>query len=128
MTIIVNQPERQPDAAAIITDHQPALDALCQRLGVKTLEIFGSATTERFDTTQSDLDFIVTFADERFGTLADRYLTFADALEQLFQRPVDLLTERSLRNPYFIAEVNRTRRKVYEQLETTTNDKKTRSH
>ena len=115
MTTIVNQRERQPDAVAIITDHQPALDMLCQHFGVKTLEIFGSAMTERFDATNSDLDFIVTFADECFGTLADRYLTFADALEQLFQRPVDLLTERSLRNPYFITEVNRTRRKVYEQ-------------
>ena len=106
MTTIVDQCERQPDAAVIITDHQPALDALCQRFGVKTLEIFGSATTARFDTTQSDLDFIVTFADEHFGSLAD-------ALEQLFQQPVDLLTERS--NPYFIAEVHRARRKVYEQ-------------
>lgn len=115
MTTIVNRPERQLTTATIITDYQPALDALCQRFGVRTLEIFGSATTAHFDATRSDLDFIVTFADERFGTLADRYLTFADALEQLFQRPVDLLTERSLRNPYFIAEVNRTRQKIYEQ-------------
>jgi uncharacterized protein len=115
MAINVASPEREVDPVPIIADHQPALEALCQRFQVKTLEIFGSATTARFDATQSDLDFIVTFANERFGTLADRYLTFADALEQLFQRPVDLLTERSLRNPYFIAEVNRTRRKVYEQ-------------
>ena len=115
MVIDVTAPKRNVEAALILADHQPALDALCQHVGVKTLEIFGSATTARCDATQSDLDIIVTFADERFGTLADRYLTFADALEELFQRPVDLLTERSLRNPYFIAEVNRTRRKVYEQ-------------
>jgi uncharacterized protein len=99
----------------IIVERQQQLEALCKRFHVKKLEVFGSVMTQHFDADQSDLDFIVTFADESFGTLADRYLNFADALEQLFQRPVDLLTERSLRNPYFVREVNRTRQKVYEQ-------------
>jgi len=108
----------QAPAVAVITEHQQALETLCQRFQVKKLEVFGSVVTQKFDADHSDLDFIVTFADEAFGTLADRYFTFADALERLFQRPVDLLTERSLRNPYFIEEVNRTRQKVYEQPNT----------
>ena len=108
----------QAPAVAVITEHQQALETLCQRFQVKKLEVFGSVVTQKFDADHSDLDFIVTFADEEFGTLADRYFTFADALERLFQRPVDLLTERSLRNPYFIEEVNRTRQKVYEQPNT----------
>ncbi|MBX3012805.1 MAG: nucleotidyltransferase domain-containing protein [Caldilineaceae bacterium] len=99
----------------MIVNQRKELDALCRRFDVKTLEVFGSAATTHFDATTSDLDFIVSFANESFGALADRYLGFAEALEQLFQRPVDLLTERSLRNPYFIQEVNRTRQKVYEQ-------------
>ncbi len=104
----------------LIAVHEDELTALCRRFNVRKLEIFGSATTKRFDVVQSDLDFIVSFADESFGTLADRYLSFAEALEHLFERPVDLLTERSLRNPYFIQEVNRTRQKIYEQPDSQT--------
>lgn len=99
----------------IITNHQQEIVALCQRFKVKKLEVFGSVLTPRFDTMSSDIDFIVAFADESFGTLADRYLDLAEALERLFQRPVDLITERSIRNPYFVQEINRTRQKVYEQ-------------
>ncbi len=101
--------------SSIVTAHQHELELLCQRFNVKKLEIFGSAVTSHFDIEKSDLDFIVAFADESFGTLADRYLNLAEALEQLFRRPVDLLTERSIRNPYFVQEVNNTRQKVYEQ-------------
>lgn len=118
MTIVISPAYKQAPAITIIAEHQVALEQLCQRFQVKKLEVFGSGMTKQFDAAQSDLDFIVTFVDEAFGTLADRYFTFADALEQLFQRPVDLLTERSLRNPYFIEEVNRTRQKVYEQSDT----------
>ena len=99
----------------VITNHKDELTQLCLRFNVRRLEVFGSAATSRFSAAHSDLDFIVSFADESFGTLADRYLNLAEALEQLFQRPVDLLTERSLRNPFFIQEVNRTRQKIYEQ-------------
>lgn len=99
----------------LIATQADELEALCRRFEVKKLEIFGSATTPQFDIVNSDLDFIVAFANESFGTLADRYLDFAEALEQLFQRRVDLLTERSLRNPYFLQEVNRTRQKIYER-------------
>lgn len=99
----------------VLVNHQREVAALCRQFNVARLEIFGSAATPRFDPQRSDLDFIVTFADETFGTLADRYFNLAAALEKLFQRPVDLLTPRSLRNPYFIQEVNRTRQTLYEQ-------------
>ncbi|MEZ4705839.1 MAG: nucleotidyltransferase domain-containing protein [Caldilineaceae bacterium] len=99
----------------VISNHRDEIRQLCRRFNVRTLEVFGSAATPRFDAEHSDLDFIVSFADESFGTLADRYLDLAEALEHIFERPVDLLTERSLRNPYFIQEVNQTRQTIYEQ-------------
>ena len=76
------------------------LPALCRRFGVARLDIFGSAVTGRFDPARSDLDFLVTFdpASEA-GGLRD-YFAFADALEGLFGRRVDLLSEQSLGNPY----------------------------
>ena len=39
----------------------PALFALCQRLGVQQLHLFGSAVTDRFDPARSDVDAVVSF-------------------------------------------------------------------
>jgi len=78
------------------------------------LEVFGSAVTESFDPDTSDLDFIVDFADRSPG-YADRYLALAEALEGLFNRNVDLVTERSLSNPYFTDSVDKTRMVLYDQ-------------
>jgi predicted nucleotidyltransferase len=101
---------------AIIEDKRTALAALCRRYGVERLYLFGSAALGRFDARHSDLDFLVSFANrEPTGEYADRYLGFADDLEQLFGRPVDLVTEQSIRNPYFRSEVESTRQLVYEQ-------------
>jgi hypothetical protein len=49
------------------------------------------------------------------GEYADRYLDLAEALEKLFKRPVDLVTEQSIHNPYFQQEIETTRQLVYEQ-------------
>lgn len=46
---------------------------------------------------------------------ADRYLTLAEELERLFDVPVDLVTEESIRNPYLQREIEETRQLVYGQ-------------
>lgn len=98
----------------LIEHNRPAVAELCRRFKVRRLDLFGSAATSAFDAEMSDLDFVVSFADTTPGTYADRYLDFAEALERLFQRKVDLLTERSLRNPYCRQAVETTRQPVYE--------------
>ncbi len=87
---------------------------LCRRYGVERLYLFGSAATGRFRPASSDLDFIVEMTDRQaHAAYADRYLAFAEELERLFGRPVDLITEQSIRNPYFRHEVESTRELVY---------------
>ena len=72
--------------------------------------------SDRFDTETSDLDFLVRFADRTpSGEYADRHLGFAEDLEQLFGRRVDLVTEQSIRNPYLRREIEATRQLIYEQ-------------
>ncbi len=101
---------------AIIEQRKTALAELCRRYGVERLFVFGSAVLGRFDPQHSDLDFLVRFSDRApTGEYADRYLGFADALEDLFGRPVDLVTEESIRNPFFRREVEATRQLLYEQ-------------
>jgi predicted nucleotidyltransferase len=96
-----------------IQPHEAELHALCRTCGVERLALFGSATSEAFDAAASDLDVTVRFADTSPG-YADRYLDFAEALEELFGRDVDLVTERSISNPYFRQSVDATREVVYD--------------
>jgi predicted nucleotidyltransferase len=99
---------------SLIDQHRSELDRLCRESRVRRLDLFGSAASGDFDAATSDLDFIVTFADTGPG-YANRYLAFAEALEALFGRRVDLLTERAIRNPIFRRSVERTRECIYEQ-------------
>lgn len=97
----------------LIVERRAAIAELCRKYGVRRLDLFGSAATGAFREATSDLDFVADFADRSPG-YADRYLAFAEALEALFGRPVDLLTERSIRNPYFRRAVAAARETVYD--------------
>jgi predicted nucleotidyltransferase len=99
----------------VIKQHRGAIRALCQQYGVHRLDLFGSAATGAFDAATSDLDFVAGFADTRSPGYADRYLGFAEALETLFGRPVDVITERSNRNPYFRQSVEASRQPIYDE-------------
>ena len=98
---------------AIATRHE-AVAALCRSLGVRSLELFGSAATGRFTEGTSDVDFIVTFKDGQAKGIARVYLRLADGLERLLGGAVDLLTPEAIRNPYFRQSVDATRRLIYE--------------
>lgn len=100
----------------LVTQKQRELANLCLRYKVERLDLFGSAADGSFDADSSDLDFLVRFSNpEPTGDYADRYLDLAEAMERLFQRPVDLVTERSVRNPYFRRVVDASRELVYER-------------
>jgi hypothetical protein len=99
----------------LIEQHQEAIRALCETYGVRRLDLFGSAATGAFDAATSDLDFVATFADTRSPGYADRYLGFAEALETLFGRSVDVITERSIRNPNFRQAVEVSRQPIYDE-------------
>ena len=90
------------------------LTQLCKRYRVRELQLFGSAATGAFVSATSDLDFVAEFADTQDADYADRYFDFAESLERLFNRPVDVVTKRAIRNPYFRAEVERTAQVLYE--------------
>lgn len=100
-------------AIPLITDNQAAITALCERYGVSKLDLFGSGATGAFDPATSDLDFVVAFVDYGPG-VSSRFIDFADALEALFDRRVDLISEPTKRNPYFWTAVNESRESVYE--------------
>ena len=100
---------------ALIEQQKTSIADLCRRHEVRRLDLFGSAARGDFQPEQSDLDFIVQFTRTGYAGYADAFLEFADALERLLGRKVDLLTERMIRNPYFRASVEATRQIVYEK-------------
>ena len=93
--------------------HQLAIAELCRRLGVARLELFGSAATGTFQSGRSDYDFLVELDPAASGSRAERLIDLAEALERLLDAKVDLLNPRYIRNPYFAAEIARTRLPVY---------------
>lgn len=90
---------------------------LCESYGVERLELFGSLATDAFDQQESDLDFIVRFTEHvrKASGYAKQYLDFAEALEELFGREVDLVTERSIQNPYFCRSLDASRQVIYDR-------------
>lgn len=100
-----------PDLARL----EEAVGDLCRRFQVERLYLFGSAANGDFDYGGSDLDFLVTFEEQPPAKYAENYLGLARALEERFNRAVDLVTERSVRNPYLRESVLASRRLVYDR-------------
>ena len=100
----------------LIEKNLPEIIELCKKYRVKTLAVFGSVLTDRFND-NSDVDFLVDFEpydpdDVEFDCLTN-YLDLADSLEDVLGRKIDLVVEKGMRNKYFIANVNRTKQLVY---------------
>ncbi len=96
-----------------LAEYSDKLSNLCTIYGVKRLELFGSALRSDFDQENSDLDFLIEFAESHSAGAFDRYFGFKEGLEQLFQRPVDLVEIKAIKNPYFRQAIERDKVLVY---------------
>jgi len=93
--------------------HLPSMISLFKKHKIRDAYLFGSALTERFDE-KSDVDILVNF-DEHIEPLEKGELMWnlRFSLEDHLNRPIDLITESSLKNPYFIEELNEKKQKIY---------------
>ena len=98
----------------IVSEHLAGIAKLCGQYGVIRLDLFGSAATGDFDPARSDIDMIAVFSSTREPGYADRYLDFAETLERLLQRKVDLITPGSIRNPRFAESIRNQAVTIYE--------------
>lgn len=95
--------------------HRAELGALCRRFHVRRLDIFGSAARGDFDPARSDLDFLVEFDRNHPDAMSfETYLGLKESLEKLLGHPVDLVENSAVINPYFKAEVERSRVALFE--------------
>lgn len=88
----------------------------CIKYDVKTLHLFGSATTDKFNT-ESDLDFLVDYFKDAEGLPKEPfdYFDFLFSLEEITERKVDLVVKDAVRNSYFKKEMEKQKVLLYEQ-------------
>lgn len=81
---------------------------------VESISLFGSAATGSFNK-NSDLDFLVRFSSSiNLLDYADNYFDFLEALKKVFNRNIDLVSEKSLKNPILKNEIDTTKISIYE--------------
>lgn len=97
---------------SLLTQNKSKISALCETFGMRKLEAFGSAVNGQFDLRTSDIDLIVD--PGKYGShVAERYLDFLAAMEDLLQRKIDLVTQDSITNPYFLQALDEQRVTIY---------------
>lgn len=87
---------------------------LCRKHKVKSLAVFGSILTDRFDD-DSDVDLLVDFETQNPDSFdyVSNYFDLRDSLESLFKRSVDLIEYGNQLNPLFKASVDKKKLMIY---------------
>lgn len=96
----------------LIDDYKNVLTQLCLQNKVKSLYAFGSVITNRFNN-KSDIDLIVDIDSTNPLEYADHYFNLKFALQDLFDRPVDLLENKAIRNDYLRQEIDNSKQLIY---------------
>jgi uncharacterized protein len=98
----------------LITNNLHQIRDLCLKHKVARLFIFGSVLTRKFSTI-SDIDMIVDFTDVDLYNYADNYFELKDSLERIFNREVDLMEEKAIKNPYLKQSIDSSKQLLYGQ-------------
>ena len=85
---------------------------LCTKHKVSKLFVFGSVLKDTF-TNESDIDLVVDFEKLDLSEYADNYFDLKEQLELIFNRPVDLLEEKGIRNPFLRKQIDNEKRLIY---------------
>jgi predicted nucleotidyltransferase len=95
-----------------IETHTKDIKNLCKTHKVKSLYAFGSVLTKEFNS-ESDIDLIVEFQPFDVLDYADNYYDLKFSLENILKRPIDLLEEKAIKNPYFRNTLNQNKQLIY---------------
>ena len=97
-----------------IDNYKNILNQLCLDNKVKSLYAFGSVLTNHFNS-ESDIDLIVDIDATNPLEYADNYFNLKFALQDLFNRDVDLLESKSIRNDFLCQEIDNTKQLIYDR-------------
>ncbi|MCY7409353.1 MAG: nucleotidyltransferase domain-containing protein [Chitinophagales bacterium] len=88
------------------------INQLCRQFKVKKLYAFGSVVNDNFRE-DSDIVMLVDFDVMKEEDYADNYFDLKFSLEDLLHRPVDLLEEKAVHNPYLRKAIDLQKELIY---------------
>ncbi|QCX01523.1 hypothetical protein FGM00_15935 [Aggregatimonas sangjinii] len=95
-----------------INEHIDQINKLCISNGVKSLFAFGSVLKNQLRT-DSDIDLVVDIDDNDPFSYSDKYFNLKFNLERIFNRKIDLLELRAIRNQLLKKEIDKTKLLIY---------------
>lgn len=96
----------------LIIKHQNEVNQACLSSQVSELYAFGSVLTDKFNE-ESDIDFIVSIETNDPIQYGENYFQLKFQLEKIFNRKIDLLEQKALRNEVFNELINKKKTLVY---------------
>jgi len=95
-----------------IKQHIKQINQACNANNVKSLFAFGSIINDNLSP-DSDIDLIVEINENDPLKYCDYYFNLKFELEKLFQRKIDLLEQKAIRNKYLKDQIEKTKVLVY---------------
>lgn len=90
---------------SIVEHNLPKIKNLFRKYKAESAYLFGSAATDIFRD-DSDIDFLFSFpADMDYESYSDNYFNLLHELQDLLKKEVDLVAEKTLKNPYLIESI-----------------------
>ena len=77
------------------------------------MDVFGSVLRHDYEPGRSDVDLLVEFDPRDPYELATAYFDMLDELRELLGGTVDLVMAGAIKNPYILAEIERTKQLLY---------------
>jgi predicted nucleotidyltransferase len=96
----------------VIESNIEKIKLLCLKHKVNKMFVFGSVLKDSFNN-DSDIDLVVDFSKVELSDYADNYFDFKEQLELLFNRQVDLLEEKGIRNPFLRKQIDIEKQLIY---------------
>lgn len=100
--------------AKVLLDKLPEVIQMLKTHRVTKAYAFGSVCTTQFNS-KSDIDLLIDFnTNDAVLGYAENFWQLEEKLQSILNRKVDLLPAHTLRNPYFIKEIEGTKVLLYE--------------
>lgn len=95
-----------------INKHIDQIKRLCISNKVKSLFAFGSVIKDKL-TPNSDIDFVVDIDDNDPLSYSDKYFDLKFNLEKIFNRKIDLLERKAIKNRFLKQEIDQNQLLIY---------------
>lgn len=98
----------------LIENNLPAISLLCKNNDIAKLYLFGSYANDKANV-NSDIDMMVEINCTEPLEYADNYFNLKFGLENLLKKEIDLIEYKSVVNPYFKLEFEKSKQLLYGQ-------------